>query len=466
MTPFADQPLEEQIAQWRAYLQGRHSLHAPDVEELEGHLRDQLGALIESGLAPDEAFLVAVKRMGNLDAVSREFARAHSERLWKQLVVAPDADAPADASRTEILIVLSLAVAAGLTVKVPALFGMALSPDAEVPAFYFRNASLFVFPLVTLYFLWKRGVGAATGLWLALPFAAAAAFANVFPFHNAERLDNFPQGSDTHLLTVLHLPIALWLAVGVAYVGGRWFASGTRMDFVRFSGELAIYYVLIALGGGVVTAFTFMMFSAIDMNPAWFVAGWLIPCGAAGAVIIGSWLVEAKQSVIENMAPVLTRLFTPLFTILLLAFLVTMAWTGNPINVKREVLIGFDLLLALVVGLVLYAASARDPQAPPDLFDALQLLLVVSALVVDVVALTAIAQRISEFGFTPNRVAALGENLILLVNLVWTAWLYTCFLRRRGPFADLERWQIAYLPVYAMWAALVVVVFPPLFGYR
>jgi hypothetical protein len=82
------------------------------------------------------------------------------------------------------------------------------------------------------------------------------------------------------------------------------------------------------------------------------------------------------------------------------------------------------------------------------------------------VALTAIAQRISEFGFTPNRVAALGENLILLLNLTWTAWLYASFLRRRGSFAALEQWQIVYLPVYAIWAALVVVVFPPLFGYR
>jgi hypothetical protein len=394
--------------------------------------------------------------MGNLDALSREFARAHSERLWKQLVVAPDADASANTSRTEMIVVLSLAIAAALAVKVPALFGIPLSPQEKPPPFYLRNASLFVLPLLTVYFLWKRASNVASGLWLALPFAAGAVFANIFPFRTS---------SDTQRLTALHLPIALWLAVGFAYVRSRWFDSG-RMDFVRFSGELAIYYVLIALGGGVVTAFTFMMFSAIDMNPDWFVAGWLIPCGAAGALLIGSWLVEAKQSVIENMAPVLTRLFTPLFTVLLLAFLATMAWTGNPINVKREVLIGFDLLLAVVVGLVLYAASARDPQAQPDFFDGLQLLLVVSALAVDVVALTAIAARISEFGFTPNRVAALGENLILLVNLAWTAWLYARFVSHRGSFADLERWQIAYLPVYSLWAALVVAVFPPMFSYR
>src|SRR6058998_4443196 len=161
------------------------------------------------------------------------------------------------------------------------------------------------------------------------------------------------------------------------------------MDFIRFSGELFIYYVLIALGGGVFTGFTLMIFKAIGINAEPFVQLWLIPCGAAGAVLVGSWLVEAKQSVIENMAPVLTRLFTPLFTVLLLVFLATMAWTGNPINVERKVLIGFDLLLVLVVGLVLYAASARDPHASPDFFDGLQLLLVVSALVVDGVALAA-----------------------------------------------------------------------------
>jgi hypothetical protein len=458
MTTFTDQPIEEQIAQWRAYLRRRQGVHSPDVEELEGHLREQLGALTEAGLSGDEAFLVAVKRMGNLDTLSREFARAHSERLWKQLVIAPDAPREsANTARAETLVVVGLAVAAALAIKVPALFGLRLSPNEEVPSFYVRNASLFVFPLLTAYFVWKRGLGVVSGLWLALPFAAGAVFANAFPFRS---------GGNTELLTALHLPIALWLVVGFAYVRSRWFADDGRMNFVRFSGELVIYYVLIALGGGVLTGFTVMMFKAIEMNAEWFVAGWLVPCGAMGAVIIGAWLVEAKQSVIENMAPVLTRLFTPLFTILLLVFLVTMAWTGSPVNVKREVLIGFDLLLVVVVGLVLYAASARDPEAPPDFFDGLQLLLVVSALVVDGVALTTIAARISEFGFTPNRVAALGENLILLVGLAGSAWFYARFLRHRGSFAALERWQIAYLPVYCVWAALVVVLFPPVFGYR
>ena len=57
---FTARPLEEQIAQWRGYVRRRQALHGADVEELEGHLRDQMVALTEAGLTGDEAFLVAV----------------------------------------------------------------------------------------------------------------------------------------------------------------------------------------------------------------------------------------------------------------------------------------------------------------------------------------------------------------------------------------------------------------------
>ncbi len=448
--------LERQIDQWRAYLRQHLGADGADAAALEKDLRDQVSVLMQAGLADDEAFLVAVKRVGARNARAGAFAREHSERLWKQFIGNSSQVAPSAVSRTETIVVFALAVAAALAIKIPALFGKTFANDSQV-LFYVRNGSFFVLPFLAGYFAWKRRMPSRRWMWLALPFIAGAVFVNAYPFG---------KGSNTEILSAMHLPIALWLVAGVAYVGGRWFAGGGRMDFVRFSGELAIYYVLIALGGGVFTAFTMMMFKAIGLTPDWLAQDWIVPCGAMGAVIIGSWLVEAKQSVIENMAPVLTRLFTPLFTVVLLVFLGTMAWTGRPIDIKREVLISFDLLLVVVVGLVIYALSARDPEAPPNLFDALQLLLVVSALAVDVVALTAIASRISEWGLTPNRVSALGENIILLVNLAWTAWLYAGFLRRRMPIGALAAWQVAYLPVYASWATIVVVLFPPLFNYE
>ena len=446
--------LEEQIDGWRSYLHRRQAIHAVDVAELEDHLREQVSVLIDAGLAADEAFLVAVKRMGDLDALSREFALEHSERLWKQLVVVPsDSGDKRARARTDAIVVFCLAVAAAVLIKVPALFGIQLDGDAS---FYARNLSLFVLPLLTGYFVWKRRLDTGTLRWLALAFVAAAVFANVYPFA--------PDGS-TEALTALHLPIALWLVVGIAYAGGRWREVGGRMDFIRFSGELFIYYVLIALGGGVLTAFMAMIFQSIGIDIEPFFESWLLPCGAAGAVVVASWLVEAKQSVIENMAPVLTRLFTPLFAAVLVAFLGAMLWTGRGVDIERDMLIAFDLLLVVVLALLLYSVSARDPQSPPGAFDVMQVVLVVSALLADAVALWAIAARITEFGFSPNRVAALGMNVILLVNLAWSAVLYIRFLRGRGSFTSLERWQTDYLPVYAVWAAVVVIVFPLVFGY-
>jgi hypothetical protein len=344
-------------------------------------------------------------------------------------------------------------VAAAVAIKLPALFGIRLDQNS---GFYIRNLSLFVLPLLTGYFVWKRRLDTRTVRWLAVAFVAAGVFANVYPF--------VPRGY-TEALTALHLPIALWLIVGIAYAGGRWGQVAGRMDLIRFSGELLIYYVLIALGGGVLTAFMGMTFQAIGIDVEPFFESWLLPCGVVGAVLVGSWLVEAKQSVIENMAPVLTRLFTPLFAAVLVTFLGTMLWTGSRVDIQRNVLIAFDLLLVVVLGLLLYSISARDPRASPDAFDVLQVVLVIGALLADAVALAAIAARISEFGFSPNRVAALGENVILLVNLAWSAVLYVRFLRGRGSFASLERWQTNYLPIYAAWAAIVVIVFPPLFSY-
>ena len=75
--------LEERIGEWRQYFRNRPAVRANDVAELEDHLRSQIDALRTAGLAEDEAFLVAVKRLGDLDSVSREFANEYTERLWK-----------------------------------------------------------------------------------------------------------------------------------------------------------------------------------------------------------------------------------------------------------------------------------------------------------------------------------------------------------------------------------------------
>ncbi|GAA1805858.1 hypothetical protein GCM10009682_29620 [Luedemannella flava] len=448
--------LEAQFAQWRQYVKGRRELAATDAEELEDHLRGSVDELIAVGLRPDEAFLVAVKRMGSLDDLSREFAREHSERLWKQLVLTGVTDSPAAAdpqSRRDLLVMIVCALGAAASIKIPTLFGVAFEEDGP---FYATNLSLFALPWLAGFLAWRRQVKPVIMAVLAGLFALGAVGANIYP------LD---EDSQSAVLTGIHLPVAMWLVVGVAYVADDLRSSRRRMDFIRFTGEWFVYMVLIGLGGGVLMGLMYGTFSAMGLDPEVFVSQWLMPCGAMAAVVVAGWLVEAKQSVVENIAPVLARIFTPLFAGVVLALLVAFAATGGGLNLERDELLLFNLLLVVVLALLLYTLSARDPLAPPGIFDKLQLGLVGSALIMDALVLLEITGRISEYGGTPNKLAALGMNVILLANLAWSAWLLLGFVRRQVPFAALERWQTGYLPVYAAWAWAVILIFPPVFNY-
>ena len=445
--------IETQIAEWRAYVSRRAAITPADLDELDAHLRDQVDDLVRGGLAEDEAFLIAVKRMGSIDMFSREFAREHSERLWKQLVLGGDgAD---DNARGGLVVAVVLAIAAALAVKVPALFGVSVGHDPS--NLYPRNVGLFALTGLIGYFAWQRRMQLEQILaLLVVPVVVLAVAVNAYPFTPSDQ---------TFILAAVTTPVVLWFVVGMAYVGGDWRDHERRMDFVRFSGEWFIYYVLIALGGGVIMGLSVGAFDLLDVDiPDPF--EWVLLPGAMGAVIVAAWLVEAKQSVVENMAPVLTRIFTPLTSLMLLALLGATAIAGRPEVIDRDLLILIDVVLLLVLGLLLYAISARDPFARVDAYDWMQLVLVVLALLVDGLMLSVMLTRIVDGGLTPNKVFAVGLNLVVLVNLLWSTRLLLSFVRGGKPFLAMERWQTSYLPVFGLWAAFVALALPPLFSFE
>jgi hypothetical protein len=452
--------VEEKIAEWRAYVARAPSVDGRDVDELEDHLRHEIDELTGAGLAPDEAFLVGVKRIGALDALSREFALEHSGRLWKQLVLAGE-DEPARVA-SGWLEALAFGAAAAVAIQVARL--AADDPGGE-PSWFARNLSLFVLPFLAAYFARRRELDVRGWALTLAPFAAAALVVNVYPWVAEPDTEVLAASlSDTEAIAALTLPVALWFAIAVPYMVGTIRSHERRMDFVRFTGEWFIYYVLIALGGGVLMGLTVAILepAGVDVDR---VAEWVLPSGAAGAVVVAAWLVESKQRVVENMAPVLTMLFTPLFAVMLAATTVVYAVTGLGGAFDRELLSVIDALLVVVLALVLYGMSAREPSASPTWMDGIQLVAVAAALVLNLMVLGAMVARIGDLGFTPNRTAALGLNAVLLVNLAGAAWLSARFLLGRARFHRLERWQTSYLPVFALWAAAMVVLLPPLFSF-
>jgi hypothetical protein len=188
-------------------------------------------------------------------------------------------------------------------------------------------------------------------------------------------------------------------------------------------------------------------------------ATWILPCGVVGPCSSPPGCGGQAERNREHGACAL--IFTPLFALLLLVSW-HVAFTAAASH-EAETLIASTCCSCSWWACPLRHLG-RDPKAG-RLFRC-PAVSVVCALLVDAMALWAIVARISAFGFSPNKVAALGENIVLVVNLGWSAMLYWRFLAKRGGFAALERWQTSYLPVYAVWALIVVVVFPVVFGFK
>lgn len=447
--------LESQVRKWRGHLRSSGSLGEEELEELESHLRDSIDDLTSRGVTTEEAFLVSIRRMGDTEALSNEFAKVSTESLWRQLLV-PAPDGPSRRrQRTEVMRVISLALLAGLLGKIPALFGQGVVDGNEVV--YVENISLFALPSVAIYLIWKRSLSLRFILPAAIVFVAAALLVNLYPaqepFH-------------TTVLLAVHLPIALLLLIGVLYGGPAWRKTGTRLDFVRFAGEVFIYSVLIGLGGAVLIAISIQVFQFVGVAIEDFVVNWVVIFGGCALLVVAAYLVEWKKGRIETIAPVLARIFTPLFLAVLVSLLIAMLATGQAPSQDRELLIWFDALLALVLGMTLYTMSARDAEEPAGFWDVMVLALIVVALVVNGVALSGIVSRVAEYGVSPNRLAALGANILLLVDLVLLGIGYARFVFKRQRYQAIVDVQMRYLPVYAVWAALVVIVFPPVFGFR
>ena len=147
------------------------------------------------------------------------------------------------------------------------------------------------------------------------------------------------------------------------------------------------------------------------------------------------------------------------------AFLGRLLLAGGGGLVLRLALFPAGVLLGhglVVLGLGRFAPGAVF-LAPA--FVRVRVLRLVVALLADMLVLIALMDRLADHGFSANRTAALGENLVLLANLTWSAWLLLGFNRGRVRFAALEAWQTRYVWVYAIWALVVIFVFPPVFGF-
>ncbi len=337
--------LELNINSWCDYLRSSGKLKEEDILELEDHLREEIEDLIDKGLSEEEAFLVSVKRLGKVNMISEEYAKVNTDELWKQLLVEPAENK--STKRKDVFLVILLAFLAGTAAKIPTFFGINIDNSIG----YFKNFSLFILPFIVFFFIIKHKLNQKLISYITAIFILTSIIINFYPSYEPHH---------TAMLTAIHLPIMLWLVTGVAYIGKKWQSKEGRMDFLRFTGECFIYGSLITLGLMVLMMFTALIFQSISIDIEVFMENYFVYYGPAVIAIIAVYLVETKKSIVENFAPILAKIFSPLFLVTMLTFLGAMIFTGNSPFIERNFLIGFDLMLVLVLGMVLYIISARN----------------------------------------------------------------------------------------------------------
>lgn len=104
--------------------------------------------------------------------------------------------------------------------------------------------------------------------------------------------------------------------------------------------------------------------------------------------------------------------------ITLVIFLISIFVTGKDSYNDRDFLLVFNLMLLGVMAIVVFSVSGLSVNKKYNLKVLILFVLSIVTLVVDLIALSAILYRLGEFGFTPNRTAVLGSNLLIFGNLV------------------------------------------------
>ena len=221
---------------------------------------------------------------------------------------------------------------------------------------------------------------------------------------------------------------------------------------------------LILIAGVILAGVTIGLFKAIDLKIDEFYRNYIAIWGVISAPVVATYVIRSYPSVTNKIAPIIAAIFRPLVLITLVIYLISIPFGGKNPYQDRNFLLIFNAMLLGVMGLITFSVSETSVQKKHKFNEIIILLIVALTLIIDLIALSAILYRVGEFGFTPNRLAVLGSNLLIFCNLIFILRdLY------RVNFKQKEISQVAmtiakFLPIYALWTLLVVFVFPLIFG--
>ncbi len=339
-----------------------------------------------------------------------------------------------------------LAILAGISTRIIFHF---VEQEAIAPI----NLAFGIIPFIAAYFVYSNTPKRSIIYSLSALFIISGVYLNMLPLHY----------KDSIILVYLHIPIFLWVLLGVAFTGNDYLKGSRRLAYIKFNLEYGILYASMAVSGMVLAALTMQLFSFVGLDIEDFYFSNIVIFGAAALAIVATYLVSMNLKLAKNITPYIAKIFSPLVLITLLAYLVTVLGVGENPFLDRNFLIAFNGILLGVLAVTIFSITERDSDEEKNISDYINVALIVLALIIDSVALSAIVFRLSSYGITPNRLAVLGVNILIWANLIWIMVSYMRFLQNKSRLSTIQNAVTKYLPVYGLWAAFVIFTFPIIF---
>ena len=356
--------------------------------------------------------------------------------------------------QTDIIFMVAVCVISGFLIKIPDIFHIS-STDL---IFYERNAGTIVFFGLTVYTVWLNKIFNPRKLAVIVAaFLIPAIYINLMPSDSE---------SDSVMLACIHLPLYMWCVFGLVFIDFDLTDKAKRIEFIKFNGELAIVVAIIFITGGILSAITIGLFSAIGINIENFYAENIILTGSVCVPVVATFIIMNYTTMTNKLAPVIANIFSPLVLLTAVVYLIAIAISGKDPYNDRDFLLIFNIMLLGVMAIIVFSVSETSITGKQKFNEMILLILSIVTIIIDLIALSAIFYRLGTYGISPNRLAILGSNLLVLGNLVLIMIdLYKINFKK----CSIEKVGLTiskYLPVYAIWILFVIFGFPLIFGLK
>lgn len=356
--------------------------------------------------------------------------------------------------RADIIFLIVTCAITGFLIKIPQLFDIQLNNYF----FYEKNAGLIVLMGLSAYSFLTKDSFKVKHLIISIGvFFISAIYINLLPSN---------KDSNSMNLAYIHLPLFIWCIYGLVYINFDLKDKLKRIHYIKYNGDLAILGAIILIAGVILTGITLELFSAIDIEIEGFYMDYIAIWGLVSAPIVATYIIRNYPSVTNRIAPIIANIFSPLVLVTLVIYMIVIPIAGKDPYNDRDFLLIFNLMLLGVMGIIIFSVSETSINKKQRFNEITLFVLSIVTLIIDLVALSAILYRLGEYGFTPNRTAVLGSNILIFGNLILIMIDLYKVNFKNNEIKKVELTISTYLPIYIIWTVIVVFGFPLIFGLK